>query len=151
MNLDPSLQCIWLDDLDYGEVVKHWVVYAFDDLTKEFQIAATARLTVHHSQDISQPRDVALWLNRGIPLSYPVCDMGRLVVHKQWRKRGIANELNRLRVEFASREFGAKMIIATASQGNARLLERIGFKDIGEQVEFDDRPGIIFSALQLLL
>jgi predicted GNAT family N-acyltransferase len=151
MNLAPSLKCIWLDDLDYGEAVRHWVVYAYDESTKEPQIAATARLTVHHSQDISQPRDVTLWLNRGIPLSYPVCDMGRLVVHKQWRKRGIANELNRLRVEFASREFGAKMIIATASQGNARLLERIGFKDIGEQVEFDDRPGIIFSALQLLL
>lgn len=71
MNLDPSLKCIWLDDLDYGEVVRHWVVYAHYDSTKETQIAATARLTVHHSQDISQPRDVTLWLNRGIPLSYP--------------------------------------------------------------------------------
>jgi hypothetical protein len=33
--------------------------------------------------------------------------------------------------------------------GNARLLRKLGFVDIGETITFDDRPGVVFLALQL--
>jgi hypothetical protein len=33
--------------------------------------------------------------------------------------------------------------------GNARLLRKLGFVDIGETITFVDRPGVVFLALQL--
>ncbi len=42
--------------------------------------------------------------------------------------------------------------MVTASELNAKLLtKKSGFIDIGERVEFADRPGVLFYALQLNL
>jgi hypothetical protein len=37
----------------------------------------------------------------------------------------------------------------TPADGNARLLVKLGFVDIGETISFDDRPGVVFHAMQL--
>ena len=63
---------------------------------------------------------------------------------------GIAQKLNSLRVQCA-RDLSARSIMVTASEGNARLLRKIGFTDIGEKIIFSDRPNTTFYALQLNL
>jgi predicted GNAT family N-acyltransferase len=149
MQLNPTLGGVWLDKFDLLDSARHWAVYS-TGVDGSLEIVASARLTLHRPEDQDEYRDVALWNQRKLPVVYPICDMGRLVVKKEWRKRGIAQELNRIRIEYA-KQWGAKMIIVTASAENARLLERIGFTDIGERIEFADRPGVAFSALQLVL
>ncbi len=56
--------------------------------------------------------------------------------------------MNQVRVEYA-KTIGAKSIMVTASEANAKLLHSIGFEYIGQNIEFADRPGTLFVALQL--
>ena len=132
----------WVDELD--KCGKHWVV---KDSSGEF--IAAARLTVHETLD-DDYRDVQLWKRSGKILPLPTCDLGRLVVLNAFRGRGIAQNLNKIRIQYA-RDLGAKSIMVTASEGNARLLRKLGFIDIGETIYFDDRPNTLFHALQLNL
>jgi hypothetical protein len=59
-------------------------------------------------------------------------------------------ELNVVRIA-AARAMGARTVVATASQGNARLLARLGFESIGATVRFSDRPEVEFTAMELVL
>jgi predicted GNAT family N-acyltransferase len=114
---------------------------------REGHLVASARLTFHTTLEDSY-RDVALWRRAGKHLPLPICDLGRLVVDPVFRTLGLANRLNKVRVA-AAKESGAKSIMVTASYGNVGLLERLGFAEIGETIEFEDRPGEIFVAMQL--
>eukprot|EP01038_Epipyxis_sp_PR26KG_P007467 gene7467-10178_t len=134
-------QC-WLDDLDVEG--RHWIVKNANN-----DIVASARLTLHHSSDDSY-RDMILWKNAGKVLPLPTVDLGRLVVLNSYRGKGIAQQLNMIRIK-AAKEMGAKSIMVTASVGNMSLLKKLGFEEIGEQIYFDDRPGTCFYALQLNL
>lgn len=49
-------------------------------------------------------------------------------------------ELNMVRIA-AARAMGARTIVVTASQGNARLLTRLGFESIGATIRFSDTRG----------
>lgn len=128
----------FLDHLDPS--ARHWTVFDGDVMV------ANARLTFHPTLDDGY-RDASLWKDAGVPIPLPTCDLGRLVVLPSHRGRGIAQRLNQIRLE-AARSMGAKSIIVTASEANARLLRKLGFFDIGKVVEFEDRPGVPFHALQ---
>ena len=132
---------VWVDDLDY--TAHHWIARS----SRSGAIIGASRLTLHHSLD-DDYRDVQLWRRAGKDLPLPTTDLGRLVVDPEFRCRGIAQEMNKLRVEFA-RALGAKSVMVTASEANARLLRKIGFEDIGQTIEFSDRPRTLFVALQL--
>lgn len=107
---------------------------------------AAGRLTMHtHLED--SYRDVQLWKRCGKHLPLPTVDLGRLGVLSEFRGRGLAQYLNIVRMH-AAKAMGAKSIMVTASAGNARLLKKLGFEDIGETVYFEDRPGTCFYALQ---
>ncbi len=69
-------------------------------------------------------------------------------MHPSFRRRGIAQMMNQVRVDYA-KMIGAKSIMVTASEANAKLLHNIGFEYIGQNIEFTDRPGTLFIALQL--
>ena len=142
INAEAFPNMCWVDELDKGG--RHWVV---KDSNGEY--IAAARLTVHETLD-DDYRDVQLWKRSGKVLPLPTCDLGRLVVLNAFRGRGIAQSLNKIRIEYA-KEIGAKSIMVTASEGNARLLRKLGFVDIGETIVFDDRPNTLFHALQLNL
>jgi predicted GNAT family N-acyltransferase len=148
-SLDASLfpSGVWWDELDEAEGARHWVV--FGDKGCDAVVVAAARLTWHASFD-DDYRDVQLWKSVGADLPLPTCDLGRLVVRSDFRGRGVAQLLNAARVE-AARAMGAKSVMATASEGNARLLLRIGFFEIGQTVVFADRPKTTFHALQMNL
>ena len=133
----------WIDPMDTE--ARHWVV----EIEDTGEVVATARLTLHTSLEDSS-RDVQIWQRCGKHLPLPTVDLGRLVVLSVHRGRGLAQMLNKVRIE-AARDMGAKSVMVTASEGNARLLRKLGFEDIGETVSFEDRPNTSFYAMQLNL
>jgi predicted GNAT family N-acyltransferase len=130
----------WIDPSD--SIARHFIAVRRDGV-----IAGAARL-VTHSSAATNDRDVDLWLSTGNELKWPVCDLGRLVVSKSFRNRGIASRLNEVRLE-AARALGARAVIATASAGNVSLLRALGFFAIGQEIVFSDRPNTVFHGLQL--
>ncbi len=130
---------VWIDEVDH--VARHWVA-----VTSSGVIVGSARL-VQHSTIEAEDRDMALWRKIGRVLTPPIADLGRLVVRHDARCKGVASALNSMRVA-AARDAGARVAITTASATNARLLSRIGFVDIGVTISFDDRPGVVFHAME---
>ena len=65
----------WVDAMDGAPSARHWVV---QDGSGE--VVAAARLTLHGEQDAY--RDVELWRAQGVPLRWPVCDLGRLAAKR---------------------------------------------------------------------
>jgi WD40 repeat protein/predicted GNAT family N-acyltransferase len=131
----------WLDPTDKdSSLTRHFVA----ELKGEF--VAAARLVTHASIATADV-DINLWLASGKELAWPVCDLGRLVVRHDCRRRGLAKILNAVRIKTA-RSMGAGSIIVTASAGNASLLKAMGFLSIGEEVIFPNRPATTFYALQ---
>ena len=140
---------IWLDEMDNGGGclgAQHWFV---EDSAGE--MVAAARLTLHGETDAY--RDVELWRSKAINLTWPVCDLGRLVVRKDARGNGLATRLNQARVD-AAKAWGAGAIICTASAANASLLcKHQGFVSLqhGTVSVFEDRPNTEFQAIHLIL
>jgi predicted GNAT family N-acyltransferase len=130
----------WTDHLDYTG--RHWAV--IDSITGDFVAAARMNFLIEIDE---KSRDAMLWKRSGSILPLPTVDFGRLVVKAEYRRQGLAQQLNEIRVT-AAREMGAHSIIVTASEGNASLLRKIGFFEIGHRIEFDDRPGVSFIAMQ---
>jgi predicted GNAT family N-acyltransferase len=135
---------VWLDVADTEANARHWIVR--DDAG---DVIAAARLTLLNEL-AEDNRDAMVWKRCGAELPLPTVDLSRLVVHRSARGRGVAQSLNRVRVQ-AARDMGARSVMATASEANARLLLKLGFADIGERVVFSDRPRVPFWALQLNL
>ena len=139
-NLFPDK--IWLEPMDFGNNARQWVVMASNE------IVAAARLTRHESIEEDDYRDIKLWREKGEAISPPVVDFGRLVVHKDHRRRGLARALVRHRLE-AARSWGAKHAVNTCSQENIKfLVEEFDFFEIGATAVFRDRPNTTFHALQ---
>jgi len=129
----------WGDEFDcFGQ---HWIAETVDG-----QIVGAARMHFFRELDESS-RDVAVWIRCGHVIPLPTVDFGRLVVRSDFRRRGIAQMLNDVRMN-AAREMGAKSIIVTASEANAKLLLKLGFFDINERVVFPERPGAVFICMQ---
>jgi predicted GNAT family N-acyltransferase len=135
---------VWIDAMDKRDTARHW--YVEND---NGEMVAAARLTIHSETD--DYRDVKLWRDKGVALTFPVSDLGRLVVRKDARRQGIATMLNSIRVRVA-REWGAHAIICTASASNGALLKRHhSFVELGHTIVFDDRPNTTFHAIHLIL
>ena len=135
---------VWVDAMDRAASARHWFV---QDPAGE--VVAAARLTLHGETD--DYRDVELWKAKGIPLAFPVCDLGRLVVRRDARRRGLATRLNALRVD-AAKAWGAGAIICTASEANHGLLcKRHDFVPLGHTAVFSDRPHTTFHTAHLIL
>ena len=130
----------WTDPFDYSG--RHWVVVNSD--TGDFVAAARLNFLVDLDE---QSRDVLLWKRTGNIIPLPTVDFGRLVVNADNRRQGLAHRLNEIRI-VAAQEMGARSIIVTASVGNVSLLKKSGFFEIGQRIEFDERPGVSFTAMQ---
>ena len=131
----------WLDPSDEDSILtRHFVA----EVNGEF--VAAARL-VTHTTIASADVDINLWMSSGKKLVWPVSDLGRLVVRRDYRKRGIAKRFNTIRINLA-RSMGVGSIIVTASAGNSSLLKATGFVSIGEEIVFPNRPATTFYALQ---
>ncbi len=142
-SLDPRIERSgdWLDAID--PVARHWLVE-----NARGELVATARLSVHDRLEDSL--DGYVWLDARRTVPQPVGSISRLVVRKDARRQGLAGKLNEARIE-AARDAGCKTMTVTASKENARLLAARGFVDTGLTVIFDNRPGVVFHALEMSL
>eukprot|EP01113_Clastostelium_recurvatum_P010381 TRINITY_DN15150_c0_g1_i3.p1 TRINITY_DN15150_c0_g1~~TRINITY_DN15150_c0_g1_i3.p1 ORF type:complete len:173 (-),score=19.98 TRINITY_DN15150_c0_g1_i3:29-547(-) len=132
---------IWLDRLD--PVARHWILKG-----QEGNILACARLTVHQTLDDNP--DGYLWREANRTLPEPVANISKLVVDEKIRGRGIASQLNYIRI-IAAKEMGCKSINVTASEANSRLLtSKHSFEDTGIRVTFPNRPTVEFRGLELI-
>lgn len=83
---------VWLDALD--SAARHWLV-RYDG-----RIVAAGRLSVHSS--IQEIPDAGLFENlKSDLLRLPIASLNRLVVHPDFRGKGISAELDRIRIQVA--------------------------------------------------
>jgi ribosomal protein S18 acetylase RimI-like enzyme len=134
----------WIEEVDYKAY--HWTVR--DSLTNE--LLAVTRLTMHDT--IEDNPDGYIWIKEGKSdhLSVPAAHLCKLIVSEKARGCGLGRKLNELTIEKA-RALGAKCILVTASEANARILEKLGFHDTGIKEIFSNRPKYVFSAMELIL
>ncbi|KAI9003425.1 hypothetical protein DFJ74DRAFT_713642 [Hyaloraphidium curvatum] len=109
-------------------------------------IWAQRMLTVHERAEDSP--DGRYWIENGLQLPGPVGNISKLVVDPSCRGQGLASRLNAIRLD-AAKDMGCRTMTVTASESNARLLAKLGFVDTGVRMEFDNRPGVEFRALEL--
>ena len=137
----------WIDDMDFGARARHWVVKE----KSTGKLIACARLTRHESLD-DDYRDVKLWRDSGLEPELPLIDFGRLCVHKNFRLRGIAKELDAIRLDAARNweldGMKPRTCVCTASASKVESLKKIGFFSIDKTAIFRDRPTTVFHALQ---
>merc|ERR1711988_102809 len=98
----------------------HWVI---ED--EEGKLVGAARMIMHNDLVEGGSADTVLWVGRGLPL--PTATFSRTVVLKEHRGKGLGMVLNKAMFE-AAREAGAASIIVSASEVNARILLRLGFR-----------------------
>ncbi len=130
---------VWLEPLDYR--ARHWIA------TDGNVLIASGRLTMHAT--LEDNPDGYLWRRHERTVPLPAAHFCKLVVSSKARGMGLGREFNRVRIE-AARGDGAKSILVTASDANARLLLSMGFTDTGVVESFSNRPGFMFRALQLV-
>ncbi len=122
---------VWLEPIDQG--ARHWVARDPEGMV------ASARLSVHDK--LLENPDGYLFERAKIEVPLPAAHLCKLVVHERARGKGLATQLNKIRIEAAKRMV-AKSILVTASEANSRLLHRLGFLDDGIRETFKNRPGL---------
>jgi GNAT superfamily N-acetyltransferase len=133
----------WTDRWD--PISRHWAVLNGDE-----PIAA-ARLSLH--TELENIPDRESYLNI-LPhnLNRPIASLNRLVVHPDWRKRGLSRRLDVIRLE-AARAMGAASIIGVSDSGRHRIkqLVSLGFSVLGEGGPASDAPATSLPMIVVLL
>ncbi|WP_141604201.1 GNAT family N-acetyltransferase [Terrilactibacillus laevilacticus] len=73
---------------------------------------------------------------------YPELSLGRIIVKKEYRKRGIAREMIDKAIQFSINELNPKKIKLQAQVQAKGLYERLGFKDVSEPYLEDGIPHV---------
>jgi ribosomal protein S18 acetylase RimI-like enzyme len=132
---------IWLDRFDQD--ARHWIA-----VDASGALVAAARMTIHAT--LAEAPDGYVWTDAGRSLAGPIANISKLVVAASARGRGLGLALSEARIA-AARVAGVRTMTVTSSVANARLLDRLGFRDTGLRCRFPDRPGTEFLALELEL
>lgn len=142
----------WIEEIDY--TARHWVAFEGDSPESidvhTAPILGVARLTVHNA--LAENPDGYIWIRHGLEdrCPVPVADLCKLSVSASARGLGIGRSLSEIRIN-AARDMGAKSVLVTASEKNARILEKLGFQDTGIREVFPNRPTYEFLAMDLKL
>lgn len=134
----------WVDDFD--STARHWIA------TKGDQIVAAARLTVHDTiREVPSP-EVFEGLNWN-SLTGPIGSINRLVVHFAFRRQGLSNRLDNLRVA-AAKNIGCTCIIASSSSSSSsKRIERLremGFVSYGDGSPYQHPSPFVGRTPQIL-
>lgn len=132
INKDFFSKGYWIDEYDKTSFI--WGI-KFNEI-----IIASARLSIHHTIE-SIP-----WCN-SIPsgvlelLKTPLGSMNRLIVHPDFRKRGLSKPLDMIRINTA-KEKKLKAIIAETVNSRSSAIEKYGFRDYGSFGSTPELPGV---------
>jgi predicted GNAT family N-acyltransferase len=113
------------DHLDNRDQTFHWIV---KDNNK---IIAAARLAI--IDDLNEIKDLDEALDKyEIPKHRPFAYYSRLVVHHDYRKLGLVNILDKVRIDYLHENQNIKFAIAWATSDRDKALTNFGFKSFGE-------------------
>ena|ERR1700733_3395643 len=102
---------------EHDEHARHWAAFDGDNI-----VAAACICCHNNQQEIPDSR-----VFRQMQLPTPVASFNRLVVKKQWRRQGIGNQLDILRIQ-AGREWNAVCVVVTSPSERIPSLQIRGFK-----------------------
>lgn len=130
---------VWLDDID--RYAQHWIA------TVNHTMVAVSRLSFHDSlydvpyANLLKPEQRQYFENRRI------ASINRLVVAPEYRGQGLAGQMDRTRIECATRQ--ADVIIAFPQLSRIESLQRKGFVMIGQLENIPEMPERPFFVMAL--
>lgn len=136
---DFFAQDLWLDDLDRH--ARHWIA------TVDHAIVAVSRLSFHDSLSdvpyahLLKPEHRLCFENRRI------ASINRLVVAPKYRGMGLAGQMDRIRIECATRQ--ADVMIAFPQLSRIESLQRKGFVMLEQLANIPEMPERPFFAMAL--
>jgi predicted GNAT family N-acyltransferase len=113
----------WYDELD--ETAIHWAI-----LNHQNQIVASARLNIFYS--LHESPYFASINHLPLPTEAPFAFFSRLVVHPQYRQRGLSRQLYEARARFCKERKIAWSHVFINNPYIVSMFEAKGFKNIGE-------------------
>jgi GNAT superfamily N-acetyltransferase len=122
INIDPELH-EWTDKHD--ATGRHWAILDGDT------VVAAGRLSIHERLGDVPDSEVYVPV-LSMPMAPPIASMNRLVVHPEYRGRGLSDELDEIRIS-AAEAAGCTCVIGHTNAGNKRIaqLVREGFQPLG--------------------
>jgi predicted GNAT family N-acyltransferase len=114
----------WSDDLDEKEGAFHWVVMDNNKLV------ASARLVT--LENLAETDGEFEDYTSLIPLKRPFVYWSRLVVHPNYRKKGIRIELDKVRKSFLSQNPQIRFALTSAVETRRKHLLKLGFEHLGD-------------------
>jgi predicted GNAT family N-acyltransferase len=114
----------WSDDLDEKEDVFHWVVMDNE------RLVASARLVILES--LTETDGEFEDYTSLIPLKRPFVYWSRLVVHPDYRTKGIRIELDKIRKSFLSNNPQIKFALTSAVETRKKHLLQLDFEHLGD-------------------
>lgn len=131
----------WIDEWDKTSLI--WII-KFNKI-----IIASARLSIHHDIE-SIPWNDCIPSEARKLLITPLASMNRLIVHPNFRKRGLSQALDMARINTA-KEKKLKAIIAEPTNSRVAAIEKYGFKDYGRFGSTPELPGVTLGFKMLNL
>ena len=115
----------WRDHLDESEDTYHFIVQ------EENLIVAAGRVAIiDHIEKITDLDEA--FAKYKIPDDRPFAYFSRLVVHKDYRKKGIPDSLDNFRINFLKEKTNAKFAIGWATPDRHPSLLKYGFENLGK-------------------
>lgn len=127
---------VWVDDFDTDAI--HYAVF------DENKIIASARIGVYHSFEDIPYMDMMKKYKSLFEL--PVASFNRLVVGINFRRNGIAEILDKVRIDLA-REYGVKTIVGQSVPCRIKSLRKSGFEYIDDIGSYDVLPYVELSLM----
>jgi GNAT superfamily N-acetyltransferase len=124
----------WHDELESAS--RHWVIF------NGRRPIAAARLTI--GADLTRVPDALVYQNVfPIDPAVPIGSLSRLVVDPEFRGRGFARELDRVRITAARASGCGSIVAATNNSNRARQLASVGFIMYSPHNSNDKSAGIL--------
>ncbi|WP_375558993.1 GNAT family N-acetyltransferase [Bernardetia sp. OM2101] len=116
----------WSDELDEKEDVFHWIV------RDNNKLVASARLVV--LENLNETDGEFEEYSSLIPLERPFVYWSRLVVHPDYRRKGIRIELDKMRKSFLSKNPHIKFALTSVVETRKKHLLQLGFEHLGDTI-----------------
>ena len=115
----------WLDEFELA--ARHWCIF------HEGEPIAAARMTIHDRLEDVPDAEIYAGVF-AVPLPTPIACFSRLVVHPDFRRRGLAQKLDDVRIAAARAAVARAAVALTPTDPRLRQFLALGFEPVGERV-----------------